>query len=195
VVATELSAAMLERAEAHPRVVYSVGVAEESGLPDRSVDLVAVAQALHWFDFDRFYAEVRRVLVPGGIIAAWSYGILQLQGPAVNRVFKGFYDRIASWWPPERVHVENAYRTVPFPFEELETPPLQMMTRWPLATLMGYCRSWSAVARCRDAGQEDPVAALEAELSEVWGDPASRRIVAWPLALRAGRVPEGDMGS
>jgi SAM-dependent methyltransferase len=86
VVATELSAAMLERAEGHPRVAYSVGVAEESGLPDRSVDLVAVAQALHWFDFDRFYAEVRRVLVPGGIIAAWSYGILQLQGPAVDAV-------------------------------------------------------------------------------------------------------------
>lgn len=189
VVATELSAEMLEQAEPHPRVSYSVGVAEESGLPDHSVDLVAVAQALHWFDHDRFHAEVRRVLVPGGVLAAWSYGRLQLQGPEVNRIFQEFYRRIASWWPPERRHVEEGYRTIPFPFDELQPPLLQMMVRWPLPSLMGYCRSWSAVVRCRAAGEADPVQALEEELAPAWGDPGERRVVSWPLSIRAGRVP------
>lgn len=188
VVATELSTEMLERAEAHPRVAYSAGVAEASGLPDQSVDLVAVAQALHWFDRDRFYAEVRRVLVPGGVLAAWSYGLLQVQGPDVNRVFQNFYTAIASWWPPERRHVEDGYRSIDFPFAPLPHPPFQMVVRWPLDSLLGYCRSWSAVARAVKANQPDPVAALDAQLAPLWGDRAERRVVSWPLSVRAGRV-------
>ncbi|MDZ4674149.1 MAG: class I SAM-dependent methyltransferase, partial [Gemmatimonadota bacterium] len=188
VVATELSAEMLERAEAHPRVAYSVGVAEASGLPDHSVDLVAVAQALHWFDLDRFYTEVRRVLVPDGVLAAWSYGVLQLQGPEVNRVFQNFYTAIASWWPPERRHVEDGYRSIPFPFAALEHPPFQMMVRWPLDSLLGYCRSWSAVVRARKDNQPDPVEALESRLAPLWGDRGEHRIVSWPLSVRAGQM-------
>lgn len=194
VVATDLSEAMIEGGPAHPRVAYTVGIAEQSGLPSRSVDLVAVAQALHWFDFDRFYAEVRRVLVPGGLLAVWSYGIVQIQGPAVNRVFHDFYQQVlAPWWPPERRHVDSGYRTIPFPFEELVPPDLQMTVRWPLGTLLGYCRSWSAAARYRRAGKGDLIQELEDRLAPVWGDPAGRRIVSWPLAIRAGRVP-ADLG-
>jgi len=196
VVATELSAEMLERAPAHPRVAYSVGVAGQSGLPDRSVDLVAVAQAMHWFDFERFYAEARRVLVPGGVLAAWSYGVPQLQGPAVNRAFQKFYQNVvAQWWPTERSHVESGYRTIPFPFEELGHPPFQMLVRWPLASLLGYCRSWSAVELYRQALNEDPVIQLEAALAPIWGEPGLRRVVSWPLALRAGRVPADEPGA
>lgn len=190
VVATELSPEMLARAEPHPRVAYSVGVAEASGLPDRSVDVVAVAQALHWFDLDRFYAEVRRVLVPGGVLAAWSYGVLQVQGPEVNRVFQDFYTSIARWWPPERRHVEDGYRSIPFPFAELAHPPFQLMARWSLDSLLGYCRSWSAVVRAIKAGQPDPVLDLDARLAPLWGDRVERRVVTWPLSLRAGQVPE-----
>lgn len=195
VVATDLSAEMIERAPAHPRVAYVVGRAEESGLPDRSVDVVAVAQALHWFAFDQFYAEARRVLVPDGVIAVWSYGIVHLQGVEVNRAFHQFYQQVvAPWWPPERQHVENGYRTIPFPFDEMAPPTFQMTVRWPLAALLGYCRSWSAMARYRRARGTDPVAELEAALTPIWGDPATRRIVSWPLVVRAGRVP-ADAGA
>jgi len=190
VVATDLSDEMIDRAPAHPRVAYGVGFAEVSGLPDQSVDLVAVAQALHWFDLDRFYPEVRRVLVPGGLFAAWSYGVLHLQGPEVNRVFQSFYQfTVAPYWPPERRHVEDGYRSIPFPFDELTVPPFQMVVRWPLADLLGYCRSWSAVARYRRANDRDPVTDLEAGLRPLWGDPAARRTISWPLTIRAGRVP------
>jgi len=192
VVATDLSAEMIERAPSHPRVAYVVGLAEESGLPDQSVELVAVAQALHWFDLDRFYAEVHRVLVPGGLLVAWSYGVLHIQGPEVNRLFHMFYDgTVAPWWPPERRHVETGYRLLPFPFDEVPVPPMQMTARWGLAGLLGYCRSWSAVARYRRAHDADPVADLEASLTPVWGDPATRRTLTWPLTIRAGRVPAG----
>jgi SAM-dependent methyltransferase len=195
VVATDLSEEMIGRAPAHPRVAYSVGVAEGSGLPNQSVDIVAVAQALHWFDQDRFHAEVRRVLVPGGVVAAWSYGILNVQGPEVHRAFREFYDQVlAPWWPAERRHVEEGYRTLSFPFETLISPAFQMTVRWPLPTLLGYCRSWSAVARYRRARNEDPIVSLEARLAPVWGDPAARRIISWPLAVRAGRVPPVDPG-
>lgn len=193
VVATDLSDEMIERAPANPRVAYVVGLAEASGLPDHSVDLVAVAQALHWFDFGRFFAEAQRVLVPGGVIAAWSYGVLHLQGPEVNRVFQDFYRMtIAPYWPPERRHVENGYRSIPWPFAELETPPFQMTARWPLEALLGYCRSWSAVARYRREHGEDPVMRLGESLAEVWGDSGSLRTISWPLTVRAGRVHAAD---
>lgn len=190
VVATDMSPDLIERAPAHPRVAYVVGQAETSGLPEGSVDLVAVAQALHWFDLDAFYAEVRRVLAPGGLFAAWSYGILHLQGPEANHVFQTFYrNSVAPYWPAERRHVESGYRTLPFPFAEVPVPPFQMVARWPLAELLGYCRSWSAVARFRRARQTDPVLELEGALRQVWGDPQQRRTISWPLSIRAGRAP------
>lgn len=190
VVATDLSAEMIERAPAHPRVAYVVGLAEQSGLPDGSVDLVAVAQALHWFSFDQFFAEVHRVLAPGGVFAAWSYGVLHLQGPEVNRAFQDFYrNTIAPYWPAERRHVENGYRSIPFPFEELSVPPFQMTVRWSLPELTGYVRSWSAVARYRRQHETDPVAGLETALAAVWGEPEALRTVTWPLTIRAGRRP------
>lgn len=195
VVATDLSDEMIERAPAHPRVAYVVGLAEASGLPDHAVDLVAVAQALHWFDFDRFFAEVHRVLAPGGLFAAWSYGVVHLQGPEVNRVFQDFYrNTIAPYWPAERRHVENGYRSIPFPFAEVTVPPFQMTVRWSLPELTGYVRSWSAVARYRRQRGEDPVTGLEADLATVWGDPRSLRTVTWPLTIRAGRVSASPPG-
>ena len=73
-VATDASEEQIRHAQAHPRVEYRVAIAHASGLPPHSADLVTVAQALHWFDLPPFYAEVRRVLRPGGIVAAWCYG-------------------------------------------------------------------------------------------------------------------------
>lgn len=190
VVATDLSDELIERAPSHPRIAYVIGLAEASGLPDHSVDLVAVAQALHWFDFERFFAEVHRVLAPDGLFAAWSYGVLHLQGPDVNRVMQSFYRlTIAPFWPAERRHVENGYRSIPFPFAEVPVPPFQMTVRWPLPALLGYVRTWSAVAQYRREHKTDPVDLLEAELAPVWGDPQTLRTVSWPLNIRAGRLP------
>ena len=191
VIATDSSAAQIAQAVAHPAVDYRVAAAESSGLADASADLVTVAQALHWFDFARFFDEVRRVLRPGGVMAAWSYGIVHIEGEAVDALALAFYhDEVGPYWPPERRHVEDGYRSIPFPFEAIEAPAFSMVLDWTLDELLAYFRSWSATARYQRDRGVDPVAALAQQLAGVWGDPQARRRVQWPLSVRAGRVPD-----
>jgi len=188
VIATDASAAQIAQAQPDPRVEYRVAPAERSTLDDASADLVIVAQALHWFDLDRFYAEVRRVLRPGGVLAAWSYGVLAVEGEAVNAAVQHFYhDEVGPYWPPERRHVESAYRELPFPFERIAAPAFAMSLHWNLAQLLGYFRSWSATGRYIEQCGDDPVARLEPQLAACWGDVLETREIRWPLALLAGR--------
>lgn len=191
VVSTDASAAQLAGALKHPRVDYREAPAEASGLADRSVDLIAVAQALHWFDRPRFYAEARRVLKPGGVLAVWSYGVQTLADARVNAHVQHFYNEVVGpYWPPERVLVEQGYRTLEFPFAELAAPKFEMTAHWSLPRLLGYFRSWSATGRYLTERGEDPVAALAERLAPDWGDPESEHVVTWPLAIRAGRISD-----
>lgn len=187
--ATDASAGQIAHATPHPRISYAVATASASALPDNSADLVTVAQALHWFADDSFYDEARRVLKPGGLLAAWSYGMIMVDGDAANAAIQHFYHQvIGPYWPPERRHVETGYRDLPFPFTRIEVPALAMQVAWPLAQLLGYLGSWSASARYREATGLDAVEALAAVLRDIWGDPAQARTVSWPLALLAGRA-------
>lgn len=189
VVATDASAAQIAQAMPHARVEYRVAPAEASGVADHCADLVVVAQALHWFDLDRFYAEARRVLKPGGVIAAWTYGVQQAEGEDVDALVQHFYaEEVGPYWPPERHLVETVYRTLAFPFHALVPPPFAMTMRWNLQQLLGYFRSWSATARYIEAQGVDPVSVLEPRLRGCWGEPDQLREVTWPLAVRAGRV-------
>ena len=188
VLATDASAGQVEQAEGPANVHYRVAPAEASGLEDASVDLVTVAQALHWFDLPAFYDEVRRVLRPGGVVAVWSYNLLEI-GPEVDAVVERLYrDRLGAYWPAERRHVETGYRDLPFPFEAITAPAFAMEAAWTLPDLTGYLQTWSAVARCRAAEGTDPVAEVEDALCAAWGPPDTPRSVRWPLTLRAGRV-------
>ncbi len=188
VVATDASAAQIAQAEAHERVTYRTASADDSGLPDHSVDLVTVAQAAHWFDLDRFYAEARRVGRPGAVVALITYGVLHVEGAVDSIVQRFYYDVIGSYWPAERRHVEDGYRSLPFPFRELTMPALTMEASWTLDELVGYIGTWSAVKAAAKALDTDPVASFAGELRGAWGDPATRRKVTWPLSLRVGAV-------
>jgi SAM-dependent methyltransferase len=189
VLATDASASQISQAIPHPRIEYRVAPAESSGLPDHGADLVVVAQALHWFDLDRFYGEVKRVLKPGGVVAAWSYGVLEVEGEAVNALVQHFYhDEVGQYWPPERRHVESGYRALAFPFQPITAPDFAMNLSWNLAQLLGYFRSWSATAAYIKAQGTDPVATLAPRLRACWGDAEKLRLVNWPLALLAGKV-------
>ena len=120
VIATDISVAMLSHASPHPRVEYRAAPAEGSGLADGTVDLVTVAQALHWLDLDGFYAEVKRVLAMGGVLAVWTYGRQELGDSMLDEVLDRFYrEVIGPYWPAGRCHVEAGYRTLAFPFAEL----------------------------------------------------------------------------
>ncbi len=192
VIGSDQSAAQLRHARAHAHVSYVQAYAELMPLPARSVDLITVAQALHWFDFERFYAEAARVLKPGGIIAAWTYSfltVMPLLGDDIERVLRRFYhDVVGPHWPAERRWVDEAYRSIPFPFAAFDIGEFSIELAWDLASVLGYVSSWSATQRYIAATDTDPLPALAGELAGVWGDPATVRHVQWPLSIRAGRV-------
>lgn len=187
VIATDASPEQIGQAKAVPNVQYRVAPAEESGLPDRSIGLTTVAQALHWLDLERFYAEVRRVTVPGGVIAAWSYGACSA-GTDVEDLLWGFeHQTVGRYWNEGRRWVDEGYRTIPFPFDEVPMSPLVLRATWTLRQLGEYLRSWSAVEKFRRDRGKDPVAPLLEHIAKHWRPDAPREIT-WPLTVRVGRV-------
>jgi SAM-dependent methyltransferase len=184
VIATDASAKQIANAEQHPRVEYRVATAENSGLESSSVDLITVAQALHWFDLENFYSEVRRVLKPRGVIAATAYKLATVS-PDVDAVVNRYYSEIVGlYWPAERVLVEK-FEELPFPFEEIEAPAFEMVAEWNVEQLLGYLRTWSATQQFIAAEKRDPLEEIEEELREAWGDEVRR--VVWPLTVKVGR--------
>jgi SAM-dependent methyltransferase len=189
VFATDVAAEQIDAARQHPRVKFTVAPAEHSGLPDASVDLVTVAQALHWFDVAAFYAEVRRVARPGALLAVWNYPRPTLVDPVLDRAFHDFYANVVGpFWPPGRRHIEANYTTLPFPFEPVEAPEFGLELNWNLAQVLGYVSSWSATARYKQANGTDPVPLLQASFESIWSDPDERKPLRMPLGLRAGWV-------
>lgn len=187
VIATDASASQIEQAAPHPGVTFGVAPAHASGLADRSVALVTAAQAFHWFDPESFHREVRRVLMPDGVIAVWAYALATIE-PGIDTVIEAFYrDRVGRYWPPERRHIENGYRELPFPYERVKTPDWRMRADLDRDAFVGYLETWSAVARARAEGV-DPIPGLVRELEIVWPDRRAPRAVTWPLTVLVGRL-------
>ncbi|MCP3870617.1 MAG: class I SAM-dependent methyltransferase [Gammaproteobacteria bacterium] len=184
VAATDASSKQVSKAKKHPGVRYFVASAEASSLPDQSLDLITVAQALHWFDLPRFTDEVKRVLKPEGVLAAWSYNLLNVT-PAIDEVIETLYHHtLGSFWPAERKAVEQGYRAMQFPLREIEPPDFHMSKQWDLPHLIGYLSTWSAVKAYRKAQGADPLDGLEEQLSSAWGEDANTRQVTWPLTVK-----------
>lgn len=185
--ATDLSAEQVAQAKPHSRIDYRAAPAEASGLADRSCDLVAVAQALHWFCNDSFFAEAKRVLKPGGLFAAWTYTLLRGE-PELNTIVKDFHTNIVGpYWPPERRWVDLGYRGMPFPCADIAAPDFEIRLEWTLADLLAYLRTWSATQRCIKQTGVDPCTVLGECLREVWSDPETGKTIIWPIALHCGR--------
>jgi SAM-dependent methyltransferase len=187
VIATDLSDGQLRHAERHPRVTYRRADAHASGLDAGSVDVVTVAQALHWLDHAAFFAEVQRVLRPRGVVAVWCYDLVRI-APEVDAVVDRYYhETLRDDWAPERRLVDEHYRTIPFPFEELEAPPFTIELRWTRPRLLGYLRSWSATRAYQERTGRDPLPEVERALERVWPDPEAVHPARWALHLRLGR--------
>ena len=188
VIATDGSPDQIAQAIPRENVEYRVASAEASGLAARSVDLVTVAQALHWFAHDGFFSEVRRVAVPAGLVAAWSYGSCHA-GPDVEAILREFEEgTVGPYWNPERKWIVERYQTIPFPFVEIPAPAFELRAEWTLRQLGAYLQSWSAVAKFQRERGTDPVAPLLERLAGHWGPPERPRDVTWPLNIRVGRV-------
>lgn len=186
VVASDPSAEQIAHAEPHERVQYIVGAAEAPPVEACGADLVTCAQALHWIDHARFYAALQRVLRPGGVFAAWGYGLMTIT-PAVDEVVFDYYSNIVGpYWPPDRAHIENRYQSLPFSLGEIPVPAFRMTAEWGLDALLGYLDTWSATRRYLAAQAHHSLEPVRSRLAEAWGR-AGRRVVTWPLFLRAGR--------
>ncbi len=185
VIATDPAQAQLDAVLAHPRVEYCCSPAEESGLPEASVDLAVAAQAAHWFDWPRFVVEVGRVARPGALIALVSYGSIDIDG-AVNDELRRYREIIEPYWPPERVHVDNGYRDLVLPWPAVDAPAIDMTATWTRDQLLGYIQTWSATVKLVDREGRAPVIAMCERFAAVWPDDEVRTL-RWPLTLRFAR--------
>ena len=185
VIATDASETQIANAQSHERVDYRVAPAENSGIGSGTIDLIMVAQALHWFDLNRFYVEARRVLKPDSILAASAYNLLHVE-PAIDEVVnRYYYEVVGPFWPPERKLVEQ-FAKLPFLFREIDAPKFEMTAQWNLDHLLGYLQTWSSTQRFIAAKGTDPLEQIMDELRTAWGDSQQTRNVTWPLVLRIG---------
>ncbi len=185
--ASDASAEQISRAYPHPKVEYHVEPAEHISLPDSCVDLVTVAVAIHWFNFDEFYREVKRVLKPNGVIAAWTYNLTEIS-PEIDSLVHQYYHNILDGFWPERIrYLEEGYKTLPFPFEEVVAPSFAMSANWNLNQFAGFLDSWSATQRYREQKGHHPLEIIWDQLSAAWGNEDEPRLVRWPLHIRIGQ--------
>jgi SAM-dependent methyltransferase len=186
--ATDESAEMIAQATPDPKITYRVAKAEHSGIEDHSVDLVTVAAAIHWFDLDKFYAEVRRVVKPGGAIAAWTY-YTPVFDDTIDAIIRHLaHDVLGPFWDQRLHYVVDEFHDLPFPFEPMEAPPFQTDMKWDMQDLLGYFETWSSSIKYREANHEPPTRLIEDDLARAWGDPHQKRDLHFPLYMRLGRV-------
>jgi len=187
VIGTDASREQLQHAFNTKGLSYCVALADRPPLRDESADVVTVAQALHWFDTRAFFQQVRRVLKKGGVISVWSYNLLEIESRIDALVTDFYWNVVGPYWAPERRLVEEGYRSIPFPFEEFPVAGFAMQAEWTLSDLIGYIRTWSATQKYLKTIGKDPLEKLAVEIHEFWADPEERKIVRWPLSIRAGR--------
>jgi SAM-dependent methyltransferase len=191
VIATDASEKQIANAQSRKLVDYRVAPAENSGIESETLDLIMVAQALHWFDLGRFYAEARRVLKPDGILAASAYNLLRVE-PVIDEVVnRYYYEVVGPFWPSERKLVEQ-FADLSVPFREIGPPKFEMTAQWNLDHLLGYLQTWSSTQRFIAAKGTDPLEQIIDELRTAWGDSQQTRNVTWPLVLRIGIKASGE---
>lgn len=187
VYASDPSEAQIENAFPHDQVVYRVEKAEEPSLTNQSVDLITVAQAIHWFEFDQFYESAKRVLKKNGIIAVWAYGIPSVN-PEIDSITKHFHDAVVGpFWQDQNRLITQGYASIPFPFREIEPPLFYIRKRLSLIDFLGHLRSWSATQRFIDQELTNPIEELQLQIAPFWGNPNEIKNVSWELALRVGK--------
>ena len=189
VYATDPSQEQIKNAIPHDKIVYKVENAENpSVIEDNSVDLITVAQAVHWFDFDKFYTQVMRVLKTNGIIAVWAYGIPTID-MELDNIIKDFHDNIVGeFWLPENKLIEKEYSTIPFPFDEIKTPDFFIKKQVTLSETLGHLRSWSATQKYIDKYNEIPMEHLSQKLQEHWDNIETEKEITWKLILKVGKI-------
>ena len=182
---TDISQSQLDHARQAGNIEYRVAPAEDSSLPSRSVDLITVAQAIHWFDADRFFKEIKRVARTGCLVAYWAYYSPEIT-PGVNEVLTYIHDHVVGpYWDPEREIWRNKYKSIRFPLQNIEQEHFEYQVLWTYEHFEGYLNSWSAVQHCIAKTGTNPVSKYLEPLKLNWKEP---KPVIFPIFLYAGVV-------
>lgn len=188
VYATDPSAEQIKNAIQKSNIEYHIAPAENSMLPENSINLITVAQALHWFHFEDFFAEARRVAKHGALIAVWCYENCFVD-EATDKIFQRFYNQLlGEYWAPERKHVENAYSTIPFPFAGVQEKIFYMKKKWNLNEFIGYLSTWSAVQKYIKINGVNPLSLVENDFRQAWKNSKEIKEVRFPVNLKTGRI-------
>ena len=187
VFASDISQAQLENAVKLNNIKYSVQPAESTNFPNNFFDLIVVAQAVHWFNFDKFYAEVNRTAKNNALLVIMGYGRLQISNEIDTLLDNFYYNIIGSYWDEERKYIDENYQTIPFPFEELNAPKFENAYDWTIDHLIGYLGTWSAVKHYLKNKGINPVDLIYKDLKQAWGE-IEKRQINFPLLLRIGEI-------
>lgn len=189
VYASDPSEAQIKNAFQHEKVTYHVEKAEEPSLPTHTVDIITVAQAIHWFDIDKFYEAAKRVLKKDGIIAVWAYAVPQVD-KNIDPITQNFHDKtVGPYWPSEIKLLQQGYTTIPFPFREIEPPEFYIRKKYKLQDFLGHLLSWSATQRYIQQEERNPLFKLKEELQPFWTDEEEAKQVTWKIIMRVGKLP------
>ena len=183
---TDISPKQLQNATPGPNLIYKECTAENTDFQNEQFDLITVAQAIHWFKFDEFYAEVRRILRPEGLFAVMGYGLFSTN-PETDKILNNFYSNIVGpYWDAERKYLDHNYTTIPFPFKEVEAKNFTNNFTWTFEQLTGYLETWSATQHYIKQNGSNPIDIIHDELKQSWE--ANNKEVTFPLLLRLGKL-------
>lgn len=186
VYASDISSKQLEHAEQKENIHYLQARAEAVPIPDNSIDLITVAQAIHWFDFKAFYQEVRRVAKPAALLAVWGYGLIMISAE-IDPILDLLYNRILGvYWDKERRLIDKHYQSIPFPFDEISTPGFVIRSQWTRKQLLGYLSSWSSLQHYVRELHDSPLPYFEDAIAPYW-KPGEKKEVRFPVFMRLGR--------
>jgi len=186
VIATDASSAQIANAVPHAKIQYKTMLSEKTDFPNAHFDLVTASTALHWFDFDTFYPELKRVLKPNGVFAAWCYSSVFID-PVVNTHVDALYWKVHAVWPKERLHVDAGYQDIPFPLAEIAPPKIRLFAHWELSQLIGYFNTWSGLKIHLEQFGKNSLDDYWQNIHAAWGDDKIKKQIEWKFHLRVGR--------
>ena len=186
VIATDASTEQINNAVFAPNIDYRVGRAEHTDFDKGSVDLITVAQSIHWFDLSAFYKEVNRVLKAEGILAIWTYNLLTVSPKIDAIIHQIYYDELGGFWPQQRQIIENNCKEIDFPMLGIKTPNIEMQAHWTFEQFIGYLNTWSAVKLKQNSTHKNVIFQYQSQLHELWQD-SEYKMISWPLTLKVWR--------
>lgn len=185
--ASDISEVQINHAKQKQNIKYKVTTAENSGFEDAFFDLITIAQAIHWFDFDLFYSEVRRVSRTGALICICGYGNIETKDESMPIINHLYSETLNGYWDVQRKYIDESYKTIPFPFDELVVPEFEMKFEWSIDQLCGYLGTWSGLIKFSKETGENPIHEVYNKLTQLFS-PDYKIKVRFPILLRVGKV-------